>query len=58
MVELQKNEGVLLINLGSPKELSKKSVRQYLRVFLSDDNVVIDDVGDYDNDEYGNAGDR
>jgi len=31
---------VLLINLGSPKELSKKSVRQYLRVFLSDDNVV------------------
>ena len=40
MMELQKNEGVLLINLGSPKELSKKSVRQYLRVFLSDDNVV------------------
>ena len=40
MVELQKNEGVLLINLGSPKELSKKSVRQYLRIFLSDDNVV------------------
>ena len=40
MVELQKNEGVLLINLGSPKELSKKSVRQYLRVFLSDDNVI------------------
>ena len=39
-MELQKNEGVLLINLGSPKELSKKSVRQYLRVFLSDDNVV------------------
>ena len=31
---------MLLINLGSPKELSKKSVRQYLRVFLSDDNVV------------------
>ena len=40
MVELQKNEGVLLVNLGSPKELSKKSVRQYLRIFLSDDNVV------------------
>ena len=39
-MDLQKNEGVLLINLGSPKELSKKSVRQYLRVFLSDDNVV------------------
>ena len=34
------NEGVLLINLGSPKELTKKSVRQYLKVFLSDDNVV------------------
>ena len=33
-------KGILLINLGSPKELSKKSVRQYLRVFLSDDNVV------------------
>ena len=39
-MDLQENEGVLLINLGSPKELSKKSVRQYLRVFLSDDNVV------------------
>ena len=39
-MDLQKNEGVLLINLGSPKEMSKKSVRQYLRVFLSDDNVV------------------
>ena len=39
-MDLQKNAGVLLINLGSPKELSKKSVRQYLRVFLSDDNVV------------------
>ena len=34
------NEGVLLINLGSPKELTKKSVRHYLKVFLSDDNVV------------------
>ena len=39
-MDLQKNVGVLLINLGSPKELSKKSVRRYLRVFLSDDNVV------------------
>ena len=39
-MDLEKNVGVLLINLGSPKELSKKSVRQYLRVFLSDDNVV------------------
>ena len=39
-MDLQNNEGVLLINLGSPKELNKKSVRDYLRVFLSDDNVV------------------
>tara|TARA_B100001113_G_scaffold353461_1_gene357878 strand:+ start:176 stop:1195 length:1020 start_codon:yes stop_codon:yes gene_type:complete len=39
-MSLNKNEGVLLINLGSPKELSKKSVREYLKVFLSDDNVV------------------
>ena len=39
-MSLNKNEGVLLINLGSPKELTKKSVREYLRVFLSDDNVV------------------
>ena len=37
---LKNNAGVLLINLGSPKELSKKSVREYLRVFLSDDNVI------------------
>lgn len=39
-MSLKSNEGVLLINLGSPKELTKKSVRQYLKVFLSDDNVV------------------
>ena len=32
--------GVLLINLGSPKELTKKSVRDYLKVFLSDDYVL------------------
>ena len=37
---LKNTEGVLLINLGSPKELTKKSVRQYLKVFLSDDNVL------------------
>tara|TARA_Y100001970_G_scaffold190492_1_gene231654 strand:- start:637 stop:1656 length:1020 start_codon:yes stop_codon:yes gene_type:complete len=37
---LKSTEGVLLINLGSPKELTKKSVRNYLKVFLSDDNVV------------------
>ena len=39
-MDLHDNEGVLLINLGSPKELNKKSVKEYLRVFLSDDNVV------------------
>ena len=33
-------EAVLLVNLGSPKELNKKSVRKYLNVFLSDDYVV------------------
>jgi len=37
---LKENEAVLLVNLGSPKELNKKSVRQYLKVFLSDDYVV------------------
>ena len=37
---LKNTEGVLLINLGSPKELTKKSVRNYLKIFLSDDNVV------------------
>ena len=32
--------GILLINLGSPKKLTKKSVREYLKVFLSDDYVL------------------
>ena len=32
--------GVLLINLCSSKELTKKSFREYLRVFLSDDYVL------------------
>ena len=36
---LNKNEAVLLVNLGSPKNLDKKSVKQYLKVFLSDDYV-------------------
>ncbi len=36
----EKKTGVLLINLGSPKELTKKSVKEYLRVFLSDDYVL------------------
>ena len=34
------NEAILLVNLGSPKNLDKKSVREYLNVFLSDDYVV------------------
>jgi ferrochelatase len=32
--------GVLLINLGTPDDLSPKSVRRYLREFLSDRRVV------------------
>ena len=31
---------ILILNLGSPKDLKKKSVREYLREFLSDDLVV------------------
>ena len=34
------NTFVLLVNLGSPKELNKKSVKEYLKSFLSDDLVV------------------
>ena len=36
----EKSHAILLLNLGSPKELTKKSVRDYLKVFLSDDYVV------------------
>ncbi|MDB4151833.1 ferrochelatase, partial [Pseudomonadales bacterium] len=32
--------GILLINLGSPKSLELKSVRAYLKEFLSDDLVI------------------
>ena len=39
-MDLEKKESVLLVNLGSPQELNKRSVRLYLKVFLSDDNVV------------------
>ena len=39
-MDLEKKESVLLVNLGSPQELNKRSVRSYLKVFLSDDNVV------------------
>ena len=37
---MKSNEAILLVNLGSPKNLDKKSVREYLNVFLSDDFVV------------------
>ena len=33
-------KGILLINLGSPKNLEDNSVKEYLREFLSDDLVV------------------
>ncbi|MFT4633990.1 MAG: ferrochelatase [Candidatus Azotimanducaceae bacterium] len=33
-------KGILLINLGSPKSLELKSVRTYLKEFLSDDLVI------------------
>ena len=36
----EKSHATLLVNLGSPKELDKKSVREYLKIFLSDDYVV------------------
>ena len=32
---LNKNEAVLLVNLGSPKNLDKKSVKQYLKVLAN-----------------------
>ena len=31
---------ILVLNLGSPKDLKKKSVKEYLREFLSHDLVV------------------
>ena len=37
---MKSNEALLLVNLGSPKNLDKKSVKGYLHVFLSDDYVV------------------
>ncbi len=39
-MNLKADEAVLLVNLGSPKELNKRSIREYLRIFLSDDYVV------------------
>lgn len=34
------NVGILLVNLGTPDELSTRSVRRYLKEFLSDGRVV------------------
>ena len=39
-MDVNNNTFVLLVNLGAPKELNKKSVREYLKSFLSDDLVV------------------
>ena len=33
-------KGILLINLGSPKDLNANSIKDYLREFLSDDLVI------------------
>ena len=33
-------KGILLVNLGSPKDLEDKSIKEYLKEFLSDDLVV------------------
>ena len=33
-------KGILLVNLGSPKDLENQSIREYLTEFLSDDLVI------------------
>ena len=33
-------KGILLINLGSPKNLELDSIKDYLKEFLSDDLVI------------------
>ena len=33
-------KGILLINLGSPKDLEFESIKDYLKEFLSDDLVI------------------
>jgi len=40
MVSRQRNNGILLINLGTPDDTSKSAIRRYLREFLSDPRVV------------------
>ncbi len=37
---MQKKQGILVINLGSPKQLKTGSVRHFLRLFLADPRVV------------------
>jgi len=39
-VVAQKKRGILIVNLGSPKHLTVRSVRRFLREFLSDPRVV------------------
>ncbi|RLA23951.1 MAG: ferrochelatase [Gammaproteobacteria bacterium] len=39
-VVAQKKRGILIVNLGSPKKLTVRSVRRFLREFLSDPRVV------------------
>ena len=34
-------KGILLINLGSPKDLEFESIKDYLKEFLSDDLVIV-----------------
>lgn len=36
----QKKKGILIVNLGSPEKLTVRSVRRFLREFLSDPRVV------------------
>ena len=33
-------KAILLVNLGSPKDLNLSSIKEYLMEFLTDDNVV------------------
>ncbi|NSN24389.1 ferrochelatase, partial [Enterococcus faecalis] len=35
-----KRTGILLVNLGTPKDSSKTEVRKYLKTFLSDRRVI------------------
>jgi ferrochelatase len=40
MEKLSKNSGIILINLGTPENPDKKSIRKYLKEFLSDKRVI------------------